>query len=712
MKKPFIATVATISFILMLVLSCGEDYDDSSSKKDGDESENAQNADADKTGPDWYKSWELARKWHKTIIFKDKVWIIGGFQQASPDLFKSLCRNDVFYSDDMINWKKVKSPPWKPRVDFGCAVWKGKIWVIGGRDQEKSNYIGIGFSDIWSTVDGENWKYHGSFQGCTAYYASLAVDTKTDTLYMYATMTGSELIGFINNALWKTKDGLNWETVYVNHKDKFVPERLVYNVSQMEQSLRTNSYSKNMTDLVGYSLVSRYYSVYNQGNSIPAWLFDYPNSWSEPLAVMNSMGTFNTKIYYVSRKPDPNKPGKFILYPEEHVAQRYLLEPEKMGTSMTTFIGDPNIAKTRGYSLVYNNDYLYIIGPETNYHYDIHGGNDNTVQVAEGVWFSKRNERGKFEESSGADRDFSVWWYQPPKSKTEDSIDFDNRNCYVSFGKTDYWQMFRWDVATPPNMPELPHFIALPYYTQRMVFDWSQHWTERTDSRILILSSGKMIIYGGASFNQFRTNFNDGRFYHVGDLWDATYSYTYNGGINQYGKLYPRGYRSTITERNGYGEIPAYNGYNYYDMWICDVTSNDIPDKQLKRWKKVYPAEDFKYGRGKDYIYSDVQQLVPGRSGHSFVEYKGYVYALLGDITYVYNIKGWPNFASGLTDTVYRCPVNQIENANAWEKYHVTIDVGKTGYYDIKTGHIINSKTTEYGWINMKSKPNTSGIGP
>ena len=62
--------------------------------------------------------------------------------------------NDVWSSADGVNWTcETSSAPWAPRMWFGAAVYRNRIWVLGGWCKETDNH-----GDVWHSADGKNWQ--------------------------------------------------------------------------------------------------------------------------------------------------------------------------------------------------------------------------------------------------------------------------------------------------------------------------------------------------------------------------------------------------------------------------------------------------------------------------------------------------------------------------------------------------------------------------
>lgn len=106
------------------------------------------------------KSWETVaeksnvpnRVFYGLTVFKDKIWLVGGFDGKRY-------YNDIWNSNDGVNWTRVaEKSAWSERNISKIIVFKNKIWIIGGGviDGDKVNNPNSE-SEIWSSVDGTNW---------------------------------------------------------------------------------------------------------------------------------------------------------------------------------------------------------------------------------------------------------------------------------------------------------------------------------------------------------------------------------------------------------------------------------------------------------------------------------------------------------------------------------------------------------------------------
>jgi hypothetical protein len=84
---------------------------------------------------------------------KGKIYIIGGGTYETPKNPERKFYNDVWVSNDGINWKCLsKNNKWAPRQYHSIIVWDNKIWIIGGYSKEGN------LNDVWFSEDGISWK--------------------------------------------------------------------------------------------------------------------------------------------------------------------------------------------------------------------------------------------------------------------------------------------------------------------------------------------------------------------------------------------------------------------------------------------------------------------------------------------------------------------------------------------------------------------------
>ncbi|MEW6221865.1 MAG: kelch repeat-containing protein [Candidatus Hadarchaeota archaeon] len=137
-----------------------------------------------------------ARQGHAALVFKNKIWVMGGLpgDVAGGEV------NDVWNSEDGASWSKVADAGWRPRVGFGAVVFDDKIWVIGG---EYGSY-GYTLGDVWYSTDGVNWTQATANAGWgqRSGFGLVAFDGK---MWMFGGWAGAW-----KNDVWYSADGVNW----------------------------------------------------------------------------------------------------------------------------------------------------------------------------------------------------------------------------------------------------------------------------------------------------------------------------------------------------------------------------------------------------------------------------------------------------------------------------------------------------------------------
>lgn len=140
-----------------------------------------------------------SRTLHSSVVFNDKIWIIGGGG------FNNEIFNDVWSSPDGINWKKeTNNASFSKRYNHTAIVFKDKIWVIGGRDATYEN------DEVWSSTDGINWLLETDSPPFLSRFGhtSVVYDDRMWVIAGYNSVQGSGK-GTLND-VWSSPDGVNW----------------------------------------------------------------------------------------------------------------------------------------------------------------------------------------------------------------------------------------------------------------------------------------------------------------------------------------------------------------------------------------------------------------------------------------------------------------------------------------------------------------------
>jgi dihydrofolate reductase len=120
------------------------------------------------------------RRGHTSVAFNDgssdgeKIWVIGGINSSNVRL------NDVWNSTDGKTWTPVKannSEGFSARIGHTSVVFDNKMWVIGGFD-------GTLKDDVWSSTNGVTWNEETDNPGFTGRYNHTSVMFKNKIWFM------------------------------------------------------------------------------------------------------------------------------------------------------------------------------------------------------------------------------------------------------------------------------------------------------------------------------------------------------------------------------------------------------------------------------------------------------------------------------------------------------------------------------------------------
>jgi hypothetical protein len=85
-----------------------------------------------------------------SVVFKDRMWVLGGGTYDTPATPTRVFLNDVWSSADGVHWTEHEAAPWNPRQYHSVIVFEDRMWVLGGWHHGDR-------SDVWYSADGENW---------------------------------------------------------------------------------------------------------------------------------------------------------------------------------------------------------------------------------------------------------------------------------------------------------------------------------------------------------------------------------------------------------------------------------------------------------------------------------------------------------------------------------------------------------------------------
>jgi hypothetical protein len=151
------------------------------------------------------------RALHYTVVFNNKIWVMGG--QTIPSLAGAPERfyRDVWITVDGIAWQRVtpREPYWSSRgMIGGSAVFKNRIWLLGGGTYDTPKVpTRQFFNEVWSTIDGVSWQRHGQMAPWEPrqYHDVAVFDGRLWVLEGYNQKN--------RNDVWYSADGTNWYEV-------------------------------------------------------------------------------------------------------------------------------------------------------------------------------------------------------------------------------------------------------------------------------------------------------------------------------------------------------------------------------------------------------------------------------------------------------------------------------------------------------------------
>ena len=136
------------------------------------------------------------RDGHATIIFDNKIWVLGG------NISSSVYKNDVWYSTDGINWTcATASAGWSQRSDLKAVVFDNKMWIMGG--QESNGYTK---NDVWYSTDGVSWVQVNASANWTPRSGHTSV-VFNDKMWILGGRTS--LYNWVND-VWYSTNGISW----------------------------------------------------------------------------------------------------------------------------------------------------------------------------------------------------------------------------------------------------------------------------------------------------------------------------------------------------------------------------------------------------------------------------------------------------------------------------------------------------------------------
>jgi hypothetical protein len=139
------------------------------------------------------------RKGNALVVFKEKLWLLGGSNSVVEDLSPNAFLNDIWSSEDGKHWTLEKSSAeWSPREYPKVLVFNDSLYLLGGQ----------GYGDVWKSANGKDWTLITAEAEWKKRYdhGALVYD---DKIWVFG---GREEISTnAYNDIWYSADGLTWQ---------------------------------------------------------------------------------------------------------------------------------------------------------------------------------------------------------------------------------------------------------------------------------------------------------------------------------------------------------------------------------------------------------------------------------------------------------------------------------------------------------------------
>ncbi len=139
-----------------------------------------------------------AREFHQVVEYKEKLWLFGGIDDNYD------VKTDVWSSEDAVNWKlEAESTEFDPRYGHKIAVFNDRLWMVAGTINADFPV----FSDVWVSDNATNWTEVNADAGFYPRYkhSLVAWDNK---LWMFGGEVNRK--GDSPKLVWSTVDGVTW----------------------------------------------------------------------------------------------------------------------------------------------------------------------------------------------------------------------------------------------------------------------------------------------------------------------------------------------------------------------------------------------------------------------------------------------------------------------------------------------------------------------
>ena len=172
---------------------------------------------------------------HQSISFKDRLWVIGGqdfteyWHNAIVTGSYDSVKSDIWSSVEGYNWSlEVEKPSFSDRFGHQVVEFGGSLWLIGGKEgRVKVLTAGAPLNDIWRSEDGVDWTLVTESADFPA-VSGHQVAKFNDALWMTG---GKPESSRFSGGIWNSRNGIDWNYLEANKdfSNRFNHKMVVFN---------------------------------------------------------------------------------------------------------------------------------------------------------------------------------------------------------------------------------------------------------------------------------------------------------------------------------------------------------------------------------------------------------------------------------------------------------------------------------------------------
>ncbi|MBN2308355.1 MAG: hypothetical protein JXR94_05255 [Candidatus Hydrogenedentes bacterium] len=155
------------------------------------------------------------------LVYKDRMWLIGGWNPPDTAHFPRKCNNEVWSSTDGAVWTLEKpntftnaafnpASDWEGRHTAGYVLHQDKMWIVGG-DPLQGHYQ----NDVWNSDDGKTWQRvtEAVPWGPRALHYTVAFRGRIWVMGGQTTPQFAPADERFYDDIWNSEDGVHWTKI-------------------------------------------------------------------------------------------------------------------------------------------------------------------------------------------------------------------------------------------------------------------------------------------------------------------------------------------------------------------------------------------------------------------------------------------------------------------------------------------------------------------